>query len=470
MLPGSTSSLRGVFDEYTPSTNEAGIMLADLVRQVFGSESPIRIDLPDGSRAGPVDGPAAVVVRNDDAIRRMLSAPGELGLCRAYVSGDLDVRGDLVSALDLLAGWIGDVRLDARRLKAAATLLGRYGMRRPPIPPEEVKRIGRGRLHSRGRDAAAIAHHYDISNEFYEVVLGPSMCYSCALWSEPGATLEQAQDAKFDLVCTKLDLRPGMRLFDAGCGWGTLAIHAARHYGVSVLGATLSVAQADYCRDAVARAGVADRVEIQLLDYRDVVDSFDAISSVGMLEHVGNDLPNYAETFSRLLRPEGRFLHHAISQVGARRERPLRPTIMSRYVFPDAALLEIGHVASAFHDAGLEVRHLESLRDHYPLTLAAWLHRLEASWDQAVALVGEPRARIWRLYMAGGLLGFRQNRVQIHQILSVKPGASGESGMSLVPGDWSRRSDPVRATAQDEPGSREAEGDHHHASDQTART
>jgi cyclopropane-fatty-acyl-phospholipid synthase len=379
-----------------------------------------------------------VVVRNDDAIRRILSAPSELGLCRAYVSGDLDVDGDLVSALELLAGWIGGARLDVHRVVAVARLLRRYGLRRPPVPSEEVKRIAPGRLHSRARDAAAIAHHYDISNEFYEIMLGPRMCYSCAVWSEPGATLEQAQDAKLDRVCRKLDLHPGMRLFDAGCGWGGLAIHAARNYGVSVLGATLSVSQGNYARKAAVRAGIADRVEIRLVDYRDVPGSFDAISAVGMLEHVGNDLPTYAATFARLLAPEGRFLHHAISQVGPRRERPLRPTIMSRYVFPDAALVEIGRVISAFHEVGLEVRHLESLREHYPPTLAAWLERLEANWDQAVTLIGEPRARVWRLYMAGGLLGFRNNRVQIHQILSVRPGDSGTSGMSYIPGEWSR--------------------------------
>jgi cyclopropane-fatty-acyl-phospholipid synthase len=413
-------------------------MLAGMLREAFGSEPPIRIELPDGSVAGPPDSAAVLTVRNDDAIRRVLTAPGELGLCRAYVSGDLDIEGDLVTALELMAGWIGDAHFDAQRAVAVARLLRRYGLRRPPVPREEVKRVASGRLHSRARDAAAIAHHYDISNEFYELVLGPRMCYSCAVWSQPGATLEQAQDAKFDLVCQKLDLQPGMRLLDAGCGWGSLAIHAAREYGVFVLGVTLSAQQATYAREAAARAGVADRVEIRYMDYRDVVGHFEAISSVGMLEHVGNDLPNYVATFARLLAPEGRFLHHAISQVNGRRERPLRPTIMSRYVFPDAALLEIGHVTSALQHAGLEARHLESLRDHYPLTLAAWLERLDKNWEQAVSLVGEPRARIWRLYMAGGLLGFRQNRVQIHQILSVNPGPTGTSGMTRVPGDWSR--------------------------------
>ncbi len=413
-------------------------MQGEALIRIFGSEPPIEIRLPDGSHVGPDDGGPAVVIRNDDAIRRVLTGWGEVGLCRAYVSGDLDVEGDLVAALDALSGWNDDRQLSLSGSLAVAGLVRRHGLRRPAIPPEEVRRVGRGRLHSQGRDAAAIAHHYDISNEFYELVLGPSMCYSCAIWADPAASLEAAQTAKLDLVCRKLDLEPGMLLFDAGCGWGTLAVHAARHHGVSVIGATLSAEQAQYARAAATTAGVADRVEIRCVDYRDVEGSFDAISAVGMLEHIGRDLPRYASVVAGLLKPNGRFLHHAISQVGGRRERPLKPTVMSRYVFPDAALLEIGHVVSAFHDAGLEVRHLESLRDHYPPTLAAWLGRLESNWAAAVELVGEPRARIWRLYMAGGLLGFRRNRVQIHQVLCVKPGPDGSSGMGLIPGDWRR--------------------------------
>jgi cyclopropane-fatty-acyl-phospholipid synthase len=409
-------------------------MLADMVADVLPSKLPVLVRMPDGSTAGPPDSPVTVVVHSERAIRRVLAAPGELGLARAYVSGDLDVEGDLVQALHIVSKHFGDRHLDARRLLAFIRLFRHYGIRPVPPPPEEVELTGR--LHSPARDAAAIAYHYDISNEFYELLLGPSMCYSCAVWSEPGIGLSRAQELKWDLVCQKLDLRPGLRLLDAGCGWGSMAIYAARNYGVEVTAVTLSSTQAEYACAAIEQESLGDVIEVRHQDYRAVNDGpYDATCAIGMLEHIGSDLSTYAAKMYDLLAPGGRFLHHAISRVIPTRG-PRRRTFISRYVFPDAALHEIGHVISAFHRAGLEVRHAESLRDHYPHTLRAWLNRLESEWPRAVALVGAPRARIWRLYIAAGLLAFEANSNQIHQVLAVKPDG-GRSPMSLIPGDWS---------------------------------
>jgi cyclopropane-fatty-acyl-phospholipid synthase len=294
----------------------------------------------------------------------------------------------------------------------------------------------RGRRHSGGREADAISHHYDVSNDLYRLLLGPSMTYTCAVWSEPEASLERAQWLKHELVCTKLDLRPGTRLLDCGTGWGTFAIHAARHRGALVTAVTLSEQQVEWARKAVAEAGLTDRVEIRLQDYRDVDDGpYDAISAIGMFEHVGSDVKAYPATMVRLLRPGGRFLHHAVSRPPFRRRRLARPTFLDRYVFPDADLHEIGTIISALQEAGFEARHMESLRDHYPRTIEAWLDRLDAGWDQAVSIVGAGRARVWRLYLAAAQMGLADNRVQIHQVLSVKPDG-GRSGFSLVPGEW----------------------------------
>jgi cyclopropane-fatty-acyl-phospholipid synthase len=237
-------------------------------------------------------------------------------------------------------------------------------------------------------------------------------------------------------VSRKLDLRPGMHLLDCGSGWGMMAIHAAREHGVTVTAVTLSEQQVEWSRKAVAEAGLADRVEVRYQDYRAVDDGpYDAISSIGMFEHVGSDLHAYPATMFRLLRPGGRFVHHAVSRPPFRRRRLARPTFLDRYVFPDADLHEIGTIVSAIQGAGFEARHMESLRDHYPPTIAAWLANLDARWDEAVSLVGVGRARVWRLYLAASQLGMTDNRIQIHQVVSVKPD-HGRSGFSPVPGDW----------------------------------
>ncbi|HEX6230842.1 MAG TPA: cyclopropane-fatty-acyl-phospholipid synthase family protein [Actinomycetota bacterium] len=408
--------------------------VARAIEAVLGPDLPIGVRAYDGSRLGPDAPPATILVRSPAVFQRMVTAPGELGLGRAYVAGELDVDGDLYAALSALRDRVPDVRrIDARRWAEVARLAVRAGWRRLPVPPEEARL--RGRRHSKERDAAAIAHHYDVSNAFYRMVLGPSMTYSCAVWETPEVTLEEAQAAKYELVCRKLGLEPGMRLLDVGCGWGGMAVHAARHHGVHAVGITLSRRQVEWAEKAVAEAGLADRAQVRLQDYRDVRDGpFDAISSIGMFEHVGlSQLRVYVGRLRRLLRPGGRLLNHGISRPPNRgRTRFQRGSFIDRYVFPDGELHEIGSVVSTIQRSGLEVRHVESLREHYALTLRAWVRNLEERWDEAVAEVGPGRARVWRLYMAASALNFEAGRTQVHQVLAVRLDG-GRSGLPLRP-------------------------------------
>jgi cyclopropane-fatty-acyl-phospholipid synthase len=299
--------------------------------------------------------------------------------------------------------------------------IGLADLRPLPRPPEEVR--PHGRKHSRRRDAASVSHHYGLSNAFYSLFLDESMTYSCAYFERPEMTLEEAQQAKHALCARKLGLRPGMRVLDIGCGWGAFAMHAARHHDVSVVGVTLSAAQAELGAKRVADAGLADRVELRVQDYRDVRDEpFDAVASIGMFEHVGPDqMAEYVRHVFGLVAPGGPFLNHAIARRPTRRRLYEPANFLTRYVFPDADLLEVGTVVSAIQEAGFEARHVESLRDHYGPTLRHWVARLEANWDAAVAEVGLNRARVWRLYMAGSALNFESGRSQVHQVLARRP-------------------------------------------------
>jgi cyclopropane-fatty-acyl-phospholipid synthase len=284
------------------------------------------------------------------------------------------------------------------------------------------------------RDAGAVSRHYDVSNRFYELVLGPSMTYTCAVYPDETTSLEEAQAAKYDLVCRKLALEPGMRLLDVGCGWGGMAMHAAQHYGVSVLAVTLSRQQAEWAQKAVADRGLSPLVEIRHSDYRDVGESgFDAVSSIGLTEHIGErNLPSYFRFLSSRLRPGGRLLNHCITRATTR-ERVRSGGFIDRYVFPDGELLGVGRIVSAMQDNGLEPRHGENLREHYAMTLRDWGANLDANWEKAVTEVGERRARVWRLYMAASRVGFEVNRIQLHQVLGVRLGRRGRSGMPLRP-------------------------------------
>ncbi|MFD5404544.1 class I SAM-dependent methyltransferase [Streptomyces griseorubiginosus] len=426
---------------------DAALRLKSLLEQLLGSELPVRIRAWDGSQAGPPGAPA-LVVRNRRAVRRLLWRPGELGLARAWVAGDLEIEGDFYGALALLSGlvWEGDdTRSGFRILRDARTRAALFGLVRlgglplPPAPPREEIRRARRHLHTRRSDKRAISHHYDVGNGFYELVLGPSMVYSCAYWPDPDATLEQAQHDKLDLVCRKLALRPGQRLLDVGCGWGSMAIHAAREYGVSVVGITLSHEQAAYARKRVADAGLTDRIEIRVQDYRDVADGpYDAISSIGMAEHVGSEkYLEYAQDLYRLLVPGGRLLNHQIAR------RPMSDEsaydldeFIDAYVFPDGELAPLGTTVTQLERAGFEVRDVESIREHYAHTLRRWVTNLESGWQRAVRLTGPGRARVWRLYMAACALGFERNQLGVNQVLAVRTPESGVSGLPLRARTW----------------------------------
>ncbi|WP_406008523.1 class I SAM-dependent methyltransferase [Streptomyces sp. NBC_00637] len=426
---------------------DAAPRLHALVEQLLGAPFPVRLRAWDGSQAGPPDAPT-LVVRNRRALRRLLFKPGELGLARAWVAGDLEIEGDLYTALGLLSGLIWERDEDARTLGQAlrdpdvrSAVRGLLKLAGPPLPPapprEEVRRTGH--LHTRRTDRRAISHHYDVGNDFYALVLGPSMVYSCAYWESADGTLEGAQHDKLELVCRKLDLRPGSRLLDVGCGWGSLAIHAAREHGATVVGITLSQEQAAFARKRVADAGLTDKVEIRVQDYRDVTDGpFDAISSIGMAEHVGSaKYLEYAQVLFALLRPGGRLLNHQIARRPQHDESAYGvDAFIDAYVFPDGELAPVGTTVGQLERAGFEVRDVESIREHYALTLRRWGARLEADWGRAVHLTSPGRARVWRLYMAASAVAFERNQIGVNQVLAVRTPESGHSGMPLRARTW----------------------------------
>jgi cyclopropane-fatty-acyl-phospholipid synthase len=388
------------------------------------SPPPVTLRFWDGSEL-PADGRPAVAVRDPAAIVHLLRASrGQLGLARAWVDGSLDVEGDLEEVLRARAAFKG-IRLSARdKARVALAALRAAGLRivRPaPTPAIEARVAGRRR--SLARDRAAVRHHYDVSNRFYRLVLGPTMVYSCAYFARPDEALEVAQERKLDLICRKLQLSEGERFLDIGCGWGSLAIHAAAHYGARAVGVTLSEPQARLARERVAEAGLHGRVEIRVQDYRQVSDGpFDKIASVGMYEHVGRDeLGRYAHAVMTLLRPGGLFLNHGVTRLAPHDPEP--DPFISRYVFPEGELHPVTDIVTAIHTVGLEIRDVESLREHYPLTLRGWAANLAASRDEAIAEVGPQRERVWRLYMLGSALGFEAGEISVHQTLAARPGA-----------------------------------------------
>ncbi|MDX6353264.1 MAG: cyclopropane-fatty-acyl-phospholipid synthase [Streptomyces sp.] len=436
---------------------DAAHRIVNLAEHALSTPFPLRVRAWDGSEAGPSGAPV-LVVRRRRALRRLLWKPGELGLARAWVAGDLDVDGDLYTALDLLSGLFwnrgeGDpAATRAETLRRAGTFLrdpATYRLARsalslagpglpPAAPPEEVRKRT-GIAHSKRRDKAAIAHHYDVGNAFYALFLGPSMVYSCAVWPAADTTLEQAQYAKLDLVCRKLQLREGQRLLDVGCGWGSMVLHAAEHYGVHATGIKLSGEQAAYARKRISEAVLTDRVDIRVQDYRDVKDGpYDAISSIGMAEHVGNErYLEYAGTLYSLLRPGGRLLNHQIARRPLIDEEAYRiDEFIDRYVFPDGELAPVGATITRLEQAGFETRDMEALREHYALTLRAWVANLEKRWDEAAAATSAGRARVWRLYMAASAVSFERNRIGVNQVLAVRPESDGSSGMPATRSQW----------------------------------
>ncbi|MEU7994009.1 cyclopropane-fatty-acyl-phospholipid synthase family protein [Micromonospora sp. NPDC049060] len=421
-----------------------GPTVADVVRALTTGALPVRVTGYDGSAVGPADAGITLSIRSERGLTYLLTAPGDLGMARAYVGGDLALQGvhpgDPYEALRVLKD---ELRLRTPSLAEGLALVRGLGWERlmpPPPPPQEAlprwKRVVNGLRHSRSRDSTAISHHYDVSNAFYEKVLGPSMTYTCAVFRSPDDTLEQAQAAKYDLVAQKLALKAGMRLLDVGCGWGGMVRHAAREYGVKALGVTLSRAQAEWARAAIEREGLTGLAEVRHLDYRDAPrEQFDAVSSIGLTEHVGvRHYPAYFGALRDRLRPDGRLLNHCITRADNR--APHRSgAFIDRYVFPDGELAGPGRLVGEIHDVGLEVQHEENLRLHYALTLAGWCRNLVAHWDFCVSEVGPGTARVWGLYMAGSRLAFERNGIQLHQVLATRLGPEGASGYPLRP-DW----------------------------------
>lgn len=402
---------------------------AEAVSEVLSAaglgDLPFSLRFWDGSGITALGPPRfTVVVNSPHAIAELLREPNQLGLGRAWVSGELELVGDL-DELFALDGQFRGARLGRRgrlRVLGVARELGVLtAARRLGVPASEAR--PRGRRHTLGRDRRAISHHYDVSNDFYRVVLGPSLVYSCAYFDEEGESLELAQERKLELICRKLSLAPGERFLDVGCGWGSLVIHAAARHGVRAVGVTISEAQADLARERVREAGLADRCEIRLADYRELDDGpYDKVASVGMYEHVGAaQLDRYALTIAALLRPGGLFLNHGIARLHSQPGGP--DSFIARYVFPDGELHPIDALLASLRRAGMELRDAESLREHYPLTLRRWGANLAANREQAIAAAGAERERIWRLYMAGSAHAFERGDITVFQTLAARPGA-----------------------------------------------
>ncbi|MER6827823.1 cyclopropane-fatty-acyl-phospholipid synthase family protein [Streptosporangium sp. NPDC000563] len=416
--------------------------LAEIFEKVMGPEADVRFVAYDGSKAGPDGADISVEVKTPAAVAYLAQAPGELGLARAYVSGHLDVHGDMYTLLSRM--WsltVNDIPV-GQKLSAIRAIGVRPLLTRMPPPPQEVRRSVLARMgsrHAKQRDAEAIHHHYDVSNKFYSWVLGPSMAYTCAVFPEQDSTLEEAQRAKFELVARKLALKPGMRLLDVGCGWGGMVIHAAREYGVKALGVTLSRQQAEWAQKAIAEAGLGELAEVRHMDYRDVSETgFDAVSSIGLTEHIGKEqLPFYFRFLYDKLVPGGRLLNHCITRPTGTEKTLNAGGFINRYVFPDGELESVGYLARQIEDTGFEIRHEENLREHYAQTLRFWCANLDDHWDEAVREVGEGTARVWRLYMAACVVGFERNKIQLHQVLGVRLHDDGRAGVPLRPStDW----------------------------------
>lgn len=435
-LPSLKETPRRLRSRDPLSPKEASLRFLDAL---FAGQPPphVAVTLWDGTRWPDAGARAATLqLKHPASLRRMFSGGTEKALAEAYLHDDFEIVGEFEAAFEIAdalrdgAGWSRSLSL--------AHLLHQLpdGESAPAAARPLFSR--RAHRHSLARDRAAVSFHYDVSNDFYKLWLDPHLIYSCAYFQAPGQSLAAAQAAKLDHLCRKLRLAPGQRVLDIGCGWGGLALHAARHYGAHVTGVTLSERQHAEGTARVAAAGLGDRVRLLLRDYRelDAAGEFDAVVSVGMAEHVGVErLPEYFSTVHRLLRPRGAFLNHAIGE-GIRYRASAGPSFIDEYVFPDTDLPPIRRVAAEAEAAEFEVRDVENLREHYALTLRHWGRRLAAHHEEALAFVNEPTYRVWRLYMAGSALGFEQGRLAIYQTLLIKLDADGRSGLPLTRRDW----------------------------------
>jgi cyclopropane-fatty-acyl-phospholipid synthase len=401
-----------------------GPIRREIVRSL--PDRPFAVSFWDGTEVPATsngEGPAPrLLVRSPAAAGHALRAPGQLGIGRAYVSGAIDVD-DLDAVMRVLGRWRAPALDRAAKARLALAAVAAAGVQRPPSPPAAELRPD-GRPHTPERDARAIRHHYDVSNSFFALFLDRSLTYSCAIFSRGAETLEEAQEAKLELVCAKLGLSEGDTVLDVGCGWGSFALQAARGYGARVVGITLSPSQAELARRRVAEAGLADRVEIRLADYRELRgERFDAIASIGMVEHVGdNQIDVYAQQLADLLEPGGRLLNHGIARL--RHSDPDAGPFSERYVFPDAEPLHLSRILLALERAGFVTRHVEGFAPDYAETLRHWAQRLDDHRAEAERIVGEERVRVWRLYLRAARNGFLSGFTGVYQVLAGKPEAS----------------------------------------------
>jgi cyclopropane-fatty-acyl-phospholipid synthase len=416
--------------------------LAEIFDLLLATPPPVHFSAYDGSETGPADAQIGVHLASPRAAAFMATAPGSLGMARAYVMGDIQVSGIHPGNPYALLSALEQIRWKRPAPRTLARIVRSLGIQRlipPAPPPQEVlpdwRRALEGLRHSRIRDAGAIQHHYDVSNTFYELLLGPSMTYTCACYESNENTLEEAQANKYDLVARKLDLKPGMRLLDVGCGWGGMVRHAAKHYGVTAIGVTLSAEQASWGEQEIKRQGLGGSAQVRHCDYRDVREgNFDAVSSIGLTEHIGvANYPAYFEFLRSKLRPGGRLLNHSITRPNNIHPPRVRGGFIDRYVFPDGELTGVGRIISDLQDAGLEPRHEENLREHYGRTCAAWCANLVEHWDECVAEAGEATAKVWGMYLAGSQLGFERRQIELHQVLAVRPDGRGEASFPLRP-------------------------------------
>ena len=414
----------------------------DILDEVFGG-SPVvdfTVRLWDGT-VWPADrgiSPAfTLVLDHPGALRQMLLPPSELNLGESYIYGDYDVIGDLIVAFPLVDHF-EQLDLGLGDKLGLAWKLRSLPKERPSQDGRQAATMG-GTTHSRGRDQQAISYHYDVSSDFYALWLDRNMVYSCGYFYDVDEDIHTAQERKLDYICRKLRLEPGERLLDVGCGWGGLVIYAAKHYDVQALGITLSQPQVDWAQERIEEAGVGDRCRVIYQDYREVDpgdEPFDKLVSVGMFEHVGEaKMHTYFEKAWDILRPKGLFLNHAIARPGWEPKVEDPNAFGNRYVFPDGELTPISHSLRIAEDVGLEVRDVESLREHYALTLRRWVRRLEKRHEEALNHVDEATYRIWRLFMSGSAHGFQTGRLNVYQSLLAKPGAEGESGLPLTRSD-----------------------------------
>ncbi|MGD1172905.1 class I SAM-dependent methyltransferase [Mycobacterium seoulense] len=402
---------------------------------------PLKFTAYDGSTAGSTDAELGLDLRSPRGATYLATAPGELGLARAYVAGDLDVYGvhpgDPYRLLKTLTDRVQFKRPPARVLANVVRSMGLERLVPVPPPPQETpprwRRIADGLMHTKTRDAEAIHHHYDVSNTFYEWVLGPSMTYTCAVYPDADATLEEAQENKYRLVFEKLRLRPGDRLLDVGCGWGGMVRFAARR-GVRVIGATLSGEQAKWAQRAIERDGLTDLAEVRHSDYRDIGEcGFDAVSSIGLTEHIGvKNYPAYFGFLKSRLRTGGLLLNHCITRHD-NKSTSFAGGFTDRYVFPDGELTGSGRIITEVQDVGFEVLHEENFRHHYAMTLRDWCRNLVEHWDEAVDEVGLATAKVWGLYMAASRVAFEQNNLQLHHVLAANADERGCDRLPLRP-------------------------------------